>query len=218
MSSYSYLFKFIIVGDSNVGKSCLMLRFTDNKFKTDNDPTIGVEFGSRSITVSQKLIKLQIWDTAGQENFRSITRSYFRGAIGCVLTYDVTNRDTFQNLANWIEETQTCSNSGIVIILVGNKCDLTAVREVDREEVEEFSRKRGLVHIETSAKTGANVDKVFESLSDMILEHIRQGLINPELGGGITMGISELNEKKNGGSGVGLSNKDGTKEKKNCAC
>lgn len=84
MASYSYLFKYIIVGDSNVGKSCLMLRFTDNKFKDSLDPTIGVEFGSKPVTINNKLIQLQIWDTAGQETFRSITRSYFRGAIGCI--------------------------------------------------------------------------------------------------------------------------------------
>merc|ERR1712183_340065 len=98
MSNYSYLFKFIIVGDSNVGKSCLMMRFCDNKYKQDNDPTIGVEFGSRTLTVNEKLLRLQIWDTAGQESFRSITRSYFRGAIGCVLVYDISNRDSYINL------------------------------------------------------------------------------------------------------------------------
>ena len=88
MTSYTYLFKFIIIGDSNVGKSCLMLQFTDNKFKQDNDPTIGVEFGSASIKHNESTLKLQIWDTAGQESFRSITRSYFRGAIGALLVFD----------------------------------------------------------------------------------------------------------------------------------
>merc|ERR1712124_161801 len=103
MTSYNYLFKFIIIGDSNVGKSSLMLQFTDNKFKSDNDPTIGVEFGSASIKYNEKQLKLQIWDTAGQESFRSITRSYFRGAIGALLAFDLTCRDSFTNLANWVD-------------------------------------------------------------------------------------------------------------------
>ena len=105
MSSYSYLFKYIVIGDTSVGKSCLLLQFLEKKFKFDHDTTIGVEFGSKIINVRDKQIKLQIWDTAGQETFKSITRSYYRGSIGVVLVYDITNRDSFNNVSKWLDET-----------------------------------------------------------------------------------------------------------------
>ena len=103
MSSYSYLFKYIVIGDTSVGKSCLLLQFLEKKFKFDHDTTIGVEFGSKIINVKDKQIKLQIWDTAGQETFKSITRSYYRGSIGVVLVYDITNRDSFNNVSKWLD-------------------------------------------------------------------------------------------------------------------
>ena len=168
MSAYAYLFKFIIIGDSNVGKSCLMIRFTDEKFKHDNDPTIGVEFGSKSTTINEQNLKLQIWDTAGQESFRSITRSYFRGAIGAMLVFDITNRESFQNIENWVEETRTCASSNIVIIIIGNKSDLSATREVTAEEATDFAKNKGLIYIETSAKTSQNVDKCFETVAEIV--------------------------------------------------
>jgi len=123
--SYAYIFKFIIVGDSNVGKSCLLLQFTDNRFKQAHDLTIGVEFGARTLTIDKTTnIKLQIWDTAGQESFRSITRSYYRGAICSLLVYDVTRRVSFQNVVRWLEEMREHAYSKMLIILVGNKKDL----------------------------------------------------------------------------------------------
>jgi Ras-related protein Rab-2A len=103
MASYSYLFKYIVIGDTSVGKSCLLLQFLEKKFKFDHDTTIGVEFGSKIITVKDKHIKLQIWDTAGQETFKSITRSYYRGSIGVILVYDITNRDSFNNISKWLD-------------------------------------------------------------------------------------------------------------------
>ena len=124
MTDYDYLFKFIIIGDSNVGKSCLMLQFIERKFKSFIDPTIGVEFGSKKMDISGKVVKLQIWDTAGQENFRSITRSYFRGAIGALLVFDITNRQSFIDIEKWLKEVKSNTTSNIEMILVGNKCDL----------------------------------------------------------------------------------------------
>ena len=125
MSSYAYVFKYIIVGDSSVGKSCLLLQFTDQRFKAAHDLTIGVEFGSRTVPIdSQSNVKLQIWDTAGQESFRSITRSYYRGAICALLVYDVTRRETFQNLVRWMEEMLEHAYQRMTIVLVGNKKDL----------------------------------------------------------------------------------------------
>jgi len=121
---YKYLFKYIIVGDTAVGKSCLLLQFTDKRFQAQHDLTIGVEFGSRTITIEQNQVKLQIWDTAGQEKFRSITRSYYRGAAGALLVYDVTRRETFEHVAGWLEDCVKYSSQSIVIMLIGNKVSL----------------------------------------------------------------------------------------------
>merc|ERR1711912_100142 len=115
--SYAYLFKYIIIGDTGVGKSCLLLQFTDKRFQPVHDLTIGVEFGARMITIDKKQIKLQIWDTAGQEKFRSITRSYYRGAAGALLVYDITRRETFEHLQSWLEDCRRYSNKDIVIML-----------------------------------------------------------------------------------------------------
>src|SRR3569623_1895641 len=119
--SYSYLFKYIIIWDTGVGKSCLLLQFTDKRFRHDHDLTIGVEFGARMIRVDEKEIKLQICDSAGQESFRSITRSYYRGAAGALLVYDITRRETFNHLASWLEDARQHSNSNMTIMLIGNK-------------------------------------------------------------------------------------------------
>ncbi|XP_068777793.1 ras-related protein Rab-2B isoform X3 [Struthio camelus] len=158
--SYAYLFKYIIIGDTGVGKSCLLLQFTDKRFQPVHDLTIGVEFGARMISVENKQIKLQIWDTAGQESFRSITRSYYRGAAGALLVYDITRRETFNHLTSWLEDARQHSSSNMVIMLIGNKSDLESRRDVRKEEGEAFAREHGLVFMETSAKTAANVEEV----------------------------------------------------------
>lgn len=156
-----------------------MLQFTDKKFKNDNDPTIGVEFGSKTLDIAGKVIKLQIWDTAGQESFRSITRSYFRGAIGAILTFDITNRESFQQLGSFISETSSCASQNLVLVLVGNKSDLDSKRQVSREEAEGFAASHGLTYIETSAKTNENVDHCFTSLAEQVMGRIQSGQINP---------------------------------------
>ena len=149
------------MGDSSVGKSCLLLQFTDKRFKATHDLTIGVEFGSRTVSAKDQFIKLQIWDTAGQESFRSITRSYYRGSIGALLVYDITRRDSFDNLVRWLEEMRENAYSKMQIILVGNKVDLEAEREVSFEEGQAFARKHQLMFFETSAKTALNVEAAF---------------------------------------------------------
>eukprot|EP01067_Filipodium_phascolosomae_P001875 Filipodium_phascolosomae@DN2186_c0_g1_i2.p1 len=177
MSPYAYLFKYIIIGDTGVGKSCLLLQFTDKRFRSDHDLTIGVEFGSRLITLQQKQIKLQIWDTAGQESFRSITRSYYRGAAGALLVYDVTRRDTFSHLSRWLEEARQNGNPDMTIMLIGNKADLER-REVTTSEGEGFAREHGLFFIETSAKTAQNVEEAFIQTADRIYEKIGSGVFD----------------------------------------
>jgi Ras-related protein Rab-2A len=177
--AYAYLFKYIIIGDTGVGKSCLLLQFTDKRFQPVHDLTIGVEFGARMITIDGKQIKLQIWDTAGQESFRPITRSYYRGAAGALLVYDITQRHTFNHLTSWLEDARQHSNSNMVIMLIGNKCDLFARREVQKEEGEAFAREHGLIFMETSAKTAANVEEAFINTAREIYTKIQEGVFDP---------------------------------------
>merc|ERR1711988_820683 len=183
--AYDYLFKYILVGDSSVGKSCLLAQYLDQRFNTEHDLTIGVEFGAKTTTVNGKRCKLQIWDTAGQEAFRSITRSYFRGAAVALLVYDITRRDTFNHLTTWLEDARQHSNSNMVIMLIGNKSDLEARRDVKKEEGEAFAREHGLIFMETSAKTAANVEEAFINTAKEIYQKIQEGVfdINNEANG-----------------------------------
>ncbi|CAG8462711.1 14122_t:CDS:2 [Racocetra persica] len=162
--SNSYTYDYII-------KSCLLLQFTDKRFQPAHDLTIGVEFGARFVEVEGKKIKLQIWDTAGQESFRSITRSYYRGAAGALLVYDITRRETFEHLLIWLEDARQHSNSDTTIMLIGNKSDLESKRVVSYAEGEAFARQHGLFFMETSAKTAENVE-------DDIYEKIKQGVFD----------------------------------------
>jgi len=161
-----------------VGKSCLLLQFTDKRFQPVHDLTIGVEFGARMVTIDGKQIKLQIWDTAGQESFRSITRSYYRGAAGALLVYDITRRETFNHLTNWLEDAKTHANQNMTIILVGNKSDLDQRRTVTYEEGEKFAKDNGLIFLETSAKTAANVEEAFINTAKKIYEKIQKGVFD----------------------------------------
>ncbi|KAL1194605.1 Ras-related protein RABB1a [Cardamine amara subsp. amara] len=171
----SYQFKYIIIGDTGVGKSCLLLTFTDKRFQRVHDLTIGVEFGRRTITIDNKPIKLLIWDTAGQETFRSITRSYYRGRAGALLVYDITRRETFNHLATWLEDARQLANANMTIILIGNKCDLANRRAVSTEEGEQFAREHGLMFMEASAKTPKNVEEAFIKTAETIYKRIQDG-------------------------------------------
>jgi Ras-related protein Rab-2A len=176
---HDYLFKYIIIGDSGVGKSCLLLQFTDKRFEPVHDLTIGVEFGARMVVIESKQIKLQIWDTAGQESFRSITRSYYRGASGALLVYDVTRRETFDHLRTWLDDARQVSNANMTIMLIGNKCDLETKRQVSVEEGQSFASEHGLVFLETSAKTAHNVDDAFMKTANVIYQKIQSGSLDP---------------------------------------
>jgi len=189
--SYSYLFKYIIIGDSGCGKSCLLSQFIDKKFESSHDITIGVEFGSKLIKVDGEQIKLQIWDTAGQEAFRSITRSYYKGAIGAIIVFDITRRYTFDNIKKWLIECEQYSGTYINILLVGNKSDLVARQEVGSEEALEFAKKNSIEYIETSARTGLNVDNIFIHITSDILKKIKSKQIDINYAIGIKTG-SEL--------------------------
>lgn len=159
-----------------VGKSCLLLQFTDKRFRQQHDLTIGVEFGARTLKINEKNIKLQIWDTAGQEAFKSITRSYYRAAAGALLVYDITRRDTFTHLTKWLEEVRQNANPDMTIMLIGNKSDLDTRRQVRTEEGEMFAKEHGLIFLETSAKTAFNVEEAFLQTATMIYDNIDRGM------------------------------------------
>lgn len=176
--NYNYIFKYIIIGDMGVGKSCLMRQFIDKKFMADCPHTIGVEYGTRIIEVQGQKIKLQIWDTAGQERFRAVTRSYYRGAAGAIMVYDITRRTTFNHISSWLSEANNLASPNTILFLIGNKADLDASRDVTRDEAEEFAREHGLTFLETSAKNGDNVEEAFLQTAQAIYQKIQEGGID----------------------------------------
>uniref|UniRef100_A0A8B9Q9I5 Ras-related protein Rab-25 n=1 Tax=Apteryx owenii TaxID=8824 RepID=A0A8B9Q9I5_APTOW len=154
----------VLIGDSGVGKSNLLSRFTRNEFNLESKSTIGVEFATRSIQVDGKTIKAQIWDTAGQERYRAITSAYYRGAVGALLVYDIAKHLTYENVERWLKELRDHADSNIVIMLVGNKSDLRHLRAVPTDEARAFAEKNGLSFIETSALDSTNVEAAFQTI------------------------------------------------------
>ena len=174
---YDYLYKIVLIGDSGVGKSNILTRFTKNEFNFKSTSTIGVEFSTRTVQVQSKRIKAQVWDTAGQERFRAITSAFYRGAVGALLVYDITKYESFVSVEKWLKELKEHGDNKMVIMLVGNKNDLKHLRAVPLEEAKAFSEKQGLSFIETSALDSNNVDQAFENvLSDVfnILNNLQQ--------------------------------------------
>jgi Ras-related protein Rab-11A len=161
---YDYLFKVVLIGDSGVGKSNLLSRFTRNEFNLESKSTIGVEFATRSIQVDNKTIKAQIWDTAGQERYRAITSAYYRGAVGALLVYDIAKHVTYENVTRWLKELRDHADNNIVIMLVGNKSDLRHLRAVPTEEAKQFAAENNLSFIETSALDASNVELAFQNI------------------------------------------------------
>lgn len=158
---YDYLFKIVLIGDSGVGKSNLLSRFTRGEFNLESKSTIGVEFATRTIQTEGKTIKAQIWDTAGQERYRAITSAYYRGAVGALLVYDIAKRASFENVERWLKELRDHAVPNIVIMLVGNKSDLRHLRGVSTEEAKQFAEQNALHFIETSALDSTNVEASF---------------------------------------------------------
>uniref|UniRef100_A0A915B2D9 Ras-related protein Rab-4B n=1 Tax=Parascaris univalens TaxID=6257 RepID=A0A915B2D9_PARUN len=192
-TSYNYLLKFLIIGNAGTGKSCIMHRFIERKFKANSAHTIGVEFGSRMVALGGKKVKLQIWDTAGQERFRAVTRSYYRGAAGALLVYDITNRESYNALQQWLIEARNLASAHIVVVLVGNKKDLHEERQVMFLEASQFAQENDLTFIETSALNGENVEETFLKCAKTILSKIESGEIDLEcVGPGVEIGSSQL--------------------------
>ncbi|EGR27312.1 ras oncogene family protein, putative [Ichthyophthirius multifiliis] len=161
---HDFIFKIVLIGDSNVGKSNLLSRFTKDQFFQDQKTTIGVEFATRSIITDNKLIKAQIWDTAGQERYKSITTAYYRGAVGALLIYDITKYLSFTNIQKWLNEIRDHAEPHIVIMLVGNKSDLKHLRQVKQEEATLFAENNNIAFIEASALDSSNVELSFYRL------------------------------------------------------
>jgi len=210
---FDYLFKFIVIGDANTGKSCLLHRFISSKFKDDSQHTIGVEFGSKIVDIGGKTVKLQIWDTAGQDRFRAVTRSYYRGAAGALLVYDVTQRDSYNHISTWLNDARTMANADISLILVGNKTDLAADRQVTFLEASKFAQESGITFLETSALTGDNVEEVFLMCARSILTRIENGTLDPtKVGSGVQVGEMSPN------GGIVVDSDDSTSGSAGCKC
>ncbi|CAN7019765.1 hypothetical protein BRARA_F00618 [Brassica rapa] len=177
---YDYLFKVVLIGDSGVGKSNLLSRFTRNEFCLESKSTIGVEFATRTLQVEGRTVKAQIWDTAGQERYRAITSAYYRGALGALLVYDVTKPTTFENVSRWLKELRDHADSNIVIMLIGNKTDLKHLRAVATEDAQSYAEKEGLSFIETSALEALNVEKAFQTILSEIYRIISKKSISSD--------------------------------------
>ncbi|CAO3698623.1 unnamed protein product [Rhizopus stolonifer] len=168
---YDYLFKLLLIGDSGVGKSCLLLRFADDTYTESYISTIGVDFKIRTIELEGKTVKLQIWDTAGQERFRTITSSYYRGAHGIIVVYDVTDEDSFQHVKQWLQEIDRYAAEGVNKLLVGNKSDLSN-KSVSTEQAQEFAESIKIPLLETSAKDATNVEQAFLTMAKQIKDRM----------------------------------------------
>ena len=168
LNDYDYLFKILLVGNSGVGKSSLLLKYTENCFCDQHISTIGVDFKIHTVDIDGKIVKLQIWDTAGQERFRTITSSYYRGAHGIIMVYDITDKESFNQLANWYDEILKYNNGNADVIIVGNKNDLPSKRQVDYDSGYYFAESLNMDFIETSAKDSSNVKKAFLTLAKKI--------------------------------------------------
>ncbi|WVQ75084.1 hypothetical protein IAR50_004693 [Cryptococcus sp. DSM 104548] len=193
VEAYDYLFKFIVIGEAGTGKSCLLYHCIHEQFKTNSPHTIGVEFSSRTIRIGDRNIKLQLWDTAGQERFRSVTRSYYRGAAGVVLVYDITSRQSFMNLGRWLADCRALASPHLVVALVGNKLDKEEDREVEYSEGSRWAQENNLIFVEVSSYTGENVQTPFLLASRTILSSIDAGTLDPDSAGtGVSYGERQL--------------------------
>eukprot|EP00262_Sarcandra_glabra_P016708 TRINITY_DN5530_c0_g2_i1.p1 TRINITY_DN5530_c0_g2~~TRINITY_DN5530_c0_g2_i1.p1 ORF type:complete len:218 (+),score=33.20 TRINITY_DN5530_c0_g2_i1:45-698(+) len=206
---YDYLFKIVLIGDSGVGKSNILSRFTRNEFCLESKSTIGVEFATRTLQVEGKTVKAQIWDTAGQERYRAITSAYYRGAVGALLVYDITKKQTFESIQRWLRELRDHADSNIVIMMTGNKSDLNHLRVVPEEDAQALAEKEGLSFLETSALGAQNVENAFQTiLADIYHIISKKALAAQEAGA--TIGPPGI------GTTINVTDSAGNFSKKNC--
>ncbi|OHT07203.1 small GTP-binding protein [Tritrichomonas foetus] len=179
---YDQSVKTVVVGDSGVGKTCILFRFVRDDFEEGTPATLGVEFMSRIIETKTRRIELQLWDTAGQELFRAVTRGYYRGSIGAFIVYDITKRDSFENISRWLNDVKSTARADVVCVLIGNKSDLSDNREVTKEEAQEFAEKNHMAFFETSAKTGENIEEAMRSCLISVEKMIDEGKYDGKIG------------------------------------
>jgi Ras-related protein Rab-2A len=213
-NNYNYLFKYIIIGDPSVGKSNILMKFAHNKFTDEYQATIGVEFGAKNIAFSGQIYRIQIWDTAGQENFRSITRAYYKNSVCALVVYDITSRESFEHVQNWIQDIKDQSPKTVLIVLVGNKVDLDENRVVSYDEGSEFAVKNGLIFEETSAKSGQGIEEVFQKSAKEIVKKMEENYydLNSEICG-IKKG--SIRNKKNNNNNTSNNSNDKHENNKN---
>lgn len=173
----THAFKVVVVGASGVGKTAIVQHLITGNFREESQPTIGVEFKSYTLQSESDSVKLQIWDTAGQERFRSVSKAYFRNALGAILMFDLTSRQSFDDLGMWINDLNTLCVPNAYIILIGNKLDLQDDRQIVESEAQAFAQRYNLIYLETSAKNGNNVSEAFARLGTEILRRVKDGQI-----------------------------------------
>ncbi|KAM3390670.1 hypothetical protein ACQJBY_012335 [Aegilops geniculata] len=175
---YAHLFSYTITGDPGVGKSCLERQFTARTFLEAHEPTIGVEFGTRTVAVHDKRVKLHIWDMEGRETYVSVTQQCYYRAASIILVYDITRRETFDHIAVWLSRARKLSRAGVTLVLIGNKCDLSHMRVVSYEEGRKFAKRHSLVFMEASAKTTQNVEEAFVITAEAVYKKVQDGVID----------------------------------------
>ncbi|XP_076440759.1 ras-related protein Rab-10-like [Babylonia areolata] len=191
--TYDLLFKLLLIGDSGVGKTCLLFRFSDDAFNTTFISTIGIDFKIKTVELGGKKIKLQIWDTAGQERFHTITTSYYRGAMGIMLVYDITNAKTFENISKWLRNIDEHANEDVEKMILGNKCDMEDKRQVATNRGESIAKEHCIPFLETSAKANINVERAFMDLAQAILNKT-PGRVAEQ--GGVNVSSQDTGSKK----------------------
>ena len=192
---YDLLFKLILIGDSCVGKSNILLKYLKNQFNENSKTTIGVEFGTKNIIINNKRIKIQIWDTAGQERYRSITSAYYKGAKGALIVYDITRKNTFDNIDKWITDLKLNGDKNICIIILGNKSDLIDKREINKNDGIKKAEMYKTAFLETSALNGDNISKAFDELIEQIVIN-NKNIFQDDNKNEIDKGVN-LNDEKN---------------------
>ena len=203
---YDFLIKLLLIGDSGVGKSCLLLRFCDDAWTPSFITTIGIDFKIRTIELDGKRIKLQIWDTAGQERFRTITTAYYRGAMGILLVFDVTDEKSFSNIRTWYSNVEQHASEGVSKILVGNKSDWDEKRVITTEQGQALADELGIGYVETSAKTNSQVEDAFFTLARNVKSHLIDTAASSNAAGGAD-GSSGQGQGINVGANTGPGNK-----------
>ena len=196
--STEMIFKIILIGDSTTGKTNILSKYLYDKFDRNTKATIGMELGNKSFKINNDNVNCQIWDTAGQERYRSMTKAYYQGALGALIVYDITRRNTFENVENWLSDLKKCADNKVSIILLGNKNDLEEEREVKTEEGELFAKDNNIAFLETSALNGKNIEIVFKTLVDEVYNKCHrefESVTNVEIMKGKAINLEEKEEK-----------------------